>query len=259
MSALAERLRLVREAWGLSLRAMSLELGLAHSLWGFYESGRTQPGIAALEALAKRKVDMNWLLTGESLHCETAGAAILGVQGDVGVSSVMGALEQKQLKTLGLARLSMAARRGLSISKVKVLETLTQAASPMSMEELKLATSIDRESLAEVILELLQSGHLRPTRDIGGRELYEPASSLHILQAETEADIAQMTLNAIQVIANDVVGGLKTPGRAAMVTGIINLPNIRLFLHDITTRINSYGCHEGGSRCSFIFAATEVQ
>lgn len=61
---LKERLKLLRETFGISTRAMSAKLGLDATLWSQYESGRREPGALAIRALLKLDVNPHWLLEG---------------------------------------------------------------------------------------------------------------------------------------------------------------------------------------------------
>ncbi|SDH89369.1 helix-turn-helix domain-containing protein [Roseospirillum parvum] len=64
-AALAGRLRAVREALGMSQRALSERLSGSTRGWQDYESGRSLPGTAVLAQLQRLGVNINWVLTGE--------------------------------------------------------------------------------------------------------------------------------------------------------------------------------------------------
>jgi len=53
MESLADRLRIVREEKGLSLRALAKELNIHFSTLGSYEQGRRKPDVDTLKTLAE--------------------------------------------------------------------------------------------------------------------------------------------------------------------------------------------------------------
>lgn len=65
MSEIADRIRQVRRALGLTQEALARRAGIPKRTLVGYENSEREPGAAALAAIAKTGVNMTWLLTGE--------------------------------------------------------------------------------------------------------------------------------------------------------------------------------------------------
>lgn len=59
------RFLLLRQALGLSARALSLKLELSDNVWHYYEAGKKEPSLSTLAKLAGLGINLNWLATGE--------------------------------------------------------------------------------------------------------------------------------------------------------------------------------------------------
>lgn len=62
---IAERMKLLRERFGMSQKIFADLTGLKHRTLQEYEAGNRVPGGLALQALAAHGVNVNWVLTGE--------------------------------------------------------------------------------------------------------------------------------------------------------------------------------------------------
>lgn len=68
-----ERLRSERIRLGLKQQEMADEIGVRREMWSKYERGVASPGGDVIEAMARLKVDLTYVLTGVSIVAETPG------------------------------------------------------------------------------------------------------------------------------------------------------------------------------------------
>jgi transcriptional regulator with XRE-family HTH domain len=80
--SLAHRLKAWRHALGLTQEQFAQRCGLPKRTVIGYENGEREPGSAALAAIARTGVNLNWLLTGEGemLPKETPGIELKGAE-----------------------------------------------------------------------------------------------------------------------------------------------------------------------------------
>ena len=69
-----ERCAELRLHFGLSARAFSTRLGISYNLWCQYESGRKEPSMRTLQALAAHGINTDWLVAGRGLMQIASGS-----------------------------------------------------------------------------------------------------------------------------------------------------------------------------------------
>ena len=190
MQDVGKRLKLIREQWGKSARALSIELGLNPGAWGIYETGRSLPGAAVMASLAKRGVDLHWLLLGEGSP-NSQGSDKGALQELVAKADI------QQENRMRLGRLALLANSSTLMLKYEIMNTI--ASKVVSLEGIAEQLGLIVEDVAGPVLELLADGLLL---DYNGS--YAINADVTKVAAKNVSEKAQLTIAAVKFLVNDV-------------------------------------------------------
>lgn len=195
--SLALRLKLVREALGMSKQKLSQELGLSPSTWTVYESGASQPGTKAVEALGNLGINLNWLICG-------LGPMWRREEESLPEKTLQGHLEQSDrivADSLKLGTLLIHANSSHLPNRIKLLDVLTRNES-ISFFELVTAAGVEEDVAAATLQELMAEGKVTLNTE-NGRECFRiNGSVLFRMTSSNDYDsLALSTIRAIVAIA----------------------------------------------------------
>jgi len=218
-----QRLKAIRVAMGQSQRGLSLELGLSATAWKTYEDGKSLPGFEVLEALSRRGVDLNWLMSGK-------GDIWVGVTMPSGPHRKETLREQRLMDSMGLARLALAGSRGRLREMMRILDLLViEHPEPLPVRTLVLKTGFSEEVVAAELLHLSEIGLVTriSTENVVDDSLafYRAATDSIMEIAKHFGDKEQSLFDAITALRIDIVPAvLEKPNRGRVVLGHAYVP-----------------------------------
>lgn len=225
-----ERLRFIRERMAVSGRKLSLELGLNVNAWASYENGGSLPGSAVLNALCKRGVNLNWLMTGEGEPWWKSDDE------STEIATYIKKQDNLMYRQLGLGKLAMVASRANNAERFLVVKALV-ASGPLCLSELAANISLSEPVLVSLLIELIEENLVEEVQQDGLTRYRAKIDSYWKLE-RSKSDIAQLTLDAVEMLVKDVYpGALTTPSSAVLVRGTAYLKNGRAWLDSIVEQI----------------------
>lgn len=198
--SLAQRMGSVREAMGLSQRAMSLKLGLSPNAWAVYESGKSTPGANVLESVARLGIGLDWLVLGEGVMWRSKDEPP-----NNGLPAVVEQRGAAAISNLELGRLIMLAHRGKWRLNMSLLSALFAALpAPSSLEDLCAAvTEFSHDDVLAELLALVNEGCVVETM-ADGVVKYEPASQVVDTTATHRGDAEQVLMTCVELLLREI-------------------------------------------------------
>lgn len=202
MESIADRLRILRETWNESARSLSLELGVNPGAWNVWEKGSSLPSAEALLSLASRRVDVNWLLTGE-------GQPFRSENSSADVKQLLKMIDGHESQRLGISQLTLKASRATVTVKANILEFLSGLA-PAAASVTDIVDSIGADSITVVLCleELLRNGQVEEVVGEADFDLYRTSRKAYLNEGHTDSEAAAMVLDSITFLAKDVLFGI---------------------------------------------------
>lgn len=197
MDGLSQRLKQLREAFSMSQRRFSTELGLSPDAWRSYESGSSLPGAGVLQALFQRGIDLNWLMSGEgSLWRDTPATPRT-------ISGLMVQSGQVQADLLGLGKLSLLAKHSNRRHWDGLLSALARNyPNGTSLQALIDQTGLSQDDASIALLKLLEVRAIERL-EVGGVEVFVATRPGLTVQLPDSSDIAQLTVNAVRWLVQE--------------------------------------------------------
>lgn len=169
---LQERLRILREFWGLTQREMAGKVGVTGAAWQHYESGLNVPGGQVLGSLALHGVNLNWLMIGAGEMFRHEG------QGEPDELPRIPPEEYRRLETLvnmlGLDELLPVSEMSFYGDQLGVLQALARRhPKSATLAEIEAAVKasarpLDRRTLQQILLILEQRRLIAPDSERPG-------------------------------------------------------------------------------------------
>jgi len=246
----ADRMRQLREGWGLSARKLSLDLGLNPNAWNVYETSTSLPGAPILTLLAERGVNVNWLLTGNGAVFESTST----------LNSLLRELENDDAQKLGLSRLSLLATESTIILRKEILAYLaTRGRDWLSLSDIAQKANAEKSSVALCLFDLVKHGQVE-AQNAEGLARFKAAGTSMSSSVVDRAELAALTLGAIKFLSHEVSHGLENkPNSTLMLDGKAKVANGREFLTQLMAFVRTHASAECEGECEtlrFVVAAT---
>lgn len=190
-----ERLKYLRETWGLSARKLSLELGLNAGAWFAYENGDSLPGAAVLTAICQKDVNINWLLTG-------AGSPFRQTSQDA--PGVLTRLDEAQSTRLELGLLQLLAEKsGYSVRRTLIDFFSQHFPEAFTLTELSEALKLSPEVVVRELLTLQEEKVVCVLSQ--APERYQGVGLALSTAVSTRADLSQLSLEALRNMLQEIL------------------------------------------------------
>lgn len=194
MSDVCRRFEAIRGYFGLSMRAMSIELGLSNSGWAAYESGKAMPSFDVLNALRKRGISIDWLLDGSGSMREAANNRS-------NEPDFVQDAEERFLAGLRLGRMVLSASLGTVTNRGAGLDLIMSSDKKgLTLAEINAALKID---FRPMLLQLIEEGIVHRLK--GDLEERFIVSEQTALTKVTEQDKGQAGVEAVEFLARKVI------------------------------------------------------
>lgn len=248
METLADRMRWLREKWGLSARALSLSLGLNPTAWNIYETNTSLPGASVLTLLASKQVDINWLLTGDGVPFRAHES----------IQDVINQIESVEKRRLGIGELTMKASHSNIQIRNQICELLGKSdGHQIRFSEILSSLDLPKTDVVLGLMELLKQGRI----EIVGREdveSYRLVGDIIDNRPTSDAELAAIVLEGVKFLATDIREGIETtPETAVIWNATIPAENGRLVLTNLKNALFSIGSQApvGSENVKLVFAA----
>lgn len=242
MSELSERLQEVRKHFGnMSARKLSQELGVAVNSWRIWEAGDSLPAAPALIALAKRGIDVHWLLVGEGQMLRPSGSD----EADGGL--------------MALSRLFSSPRGSHWKQRMEIGGFLAKEyPNALSMNELMLQFDLTEEQVAVCLLLLVSTGKVA-VREQNGQPLYAATGPQPGVPERSVSDKTEMVVDILRFIGTDVLAATESsPSNGVIFDGRASVRSGQEFIGRVLAAIKDEAIQQHsseGSNVRLILAA----
>lgn len=243
MSSLVERLQAIRLHFGSpSARKLSSDLGIALNSWGVWEAGTNLPSATALIALAKRGIDVHWVLTGEGEMLRSPDQSDV----DRGLTA--------------LSQLFHAPRSSYWKQRMGIMDLLAKEfPRTLSIKEIMSQEGLTQEQVSVCLLMLVGIGKAVVSQ-LNGELVYSATSSQPGVVEQSANDKAEMVVDVLRFVGTEVVPASdQRPSRGLLFDGRIAVENGAEFIDGVLSAIKSEADQRhssSGASVRLVLAAT---